>query len=670
MNDDLRKQLAALMRQGATEDELEAFVAEYEAKQQPPRAAITAGPVRAPTAEDNATARAARYRDNYGMTDAALRVATFGFGDELRSAMGAAKDVVTGAGPFGASYSGRMRAEEQGMDKFSREHPRQNLAATVAGGLVTALGSGPIAASRTAGEAVLGAAKTGAGYGAVSGAGEARGGLWNRTKGAATGAAIGGAAGAVLQGASNRIGAAFNRPNAAARADAKILDRLGQSGQSLDDVERAAETARTAGKPFALVDAGGKSMQQLGRDATAFPTPGRERLTAFVEDRMLDQPERVVLDLARTGRMTRVNSSKQAIEQLASEREQLAKPMYDAIRDVQVQDPRLQQLFQLPDVQKAYQAAQRVAARRAATGQGLPLPPFDPSRPMTLGTLDQVKRALDDVAYVAKRSPLDAGGMGPTEQASLKQVIRHLLQIGDEATRNPQTGQSGYASARAMFEGPTRLMEVMDEAGKEFFSKANNAHDIAARLAQMGSAEREAYKASVLDHVAKQMENVTTGRDVTVALNRPAVANKLQALFDSPQDYAAWLERFALERGFSQTRNAVAVGSRTTPMATGAADIAGNDDMLAAAMQSVLSMSPKPLMRMGLADRVGAYRRGVGKETADAIAQRPVQGGDDPAELSRVIATLRATQAAGPRRVKVSPATSRFVGQLFGGGRY
>ena len=135
MNEELRKQIAALMRQGATDADIEAFVAEYEARTKPAPPTITAGPVRALTEEDKATERAARYRDHYGMIDNALRTATFGFGDEIRSAAGAAKDVLTGAGPFGASYRGRMRAEEQGMDTFAREHPRQALASGLVGGL-------------------------------------------------------------------------------------------------------------------------------------------------------------------------------------------------------------------------------------------------------------------------------------------------------------------------------------------------------------------------------------------------------------------------------------------------------------------------------------------------------------------------------------------------------
>ena len=669
MNEELRKQIAALMRQGATDADIEAFVADYEARTKPAAPTITAGPVRALTEEDKATERAARYRDNYGMADNLLRNAAFGLGDEIRSTFGAVKDMATGAGPFGASFHGRMRAEEQGMDKFAREHPKQALASGLVGGVVTALGSGPVKATQTAGQALRGAMQTGAAYGAASGAGEARGSLWERAKGAGTGAAIGGVAGAVFQGAANRIGAWRNRPSIAERADRKIMERLGQSGQTLDDVERAAATAREAGKPFALIDAGDDAMRQLGRDATAFPTKGRERLVQFVEGRMADQPERVVGDLAATGRMTRVASSRAAIDQLAQQREELAKPLYDAIRDVQVQDPRLGELFTLPDFQKAYQAAQRVAQRRAAVGMGQPLPPLDPARPMTMGVLDQVKRALDDVSYVAKRSPLEAGGMGPTELASLRDVVARIRQIGDDATRDG-TGRSLYASARAMYEGPTRLMEAIDEAASGFLNPKTTAADIQATLAKMGSAEREAFRAGALDHIANRLDNARSGRDVAALLDTPATNKKLALLFDSPEDYAAWRTRFQMERGFGETRNRVAVGSRTTPMAAGAADLAGNDDMLTAAVQSALSMSPKPLMRQGIADRLGAYRRGVGKEVADAIANRLADGGDNPDRLARIIAELRAKQLAGPRRVSVSPPVSRFVGQLFGGARY
>lgn len=668
MNEELRKKIAALRRAGATEQDIDAFVAEYEGRQAAP---ATPAPTPTPTGptdpeERAAYDRAGRYAKNYGMLDNALRVASFGFGDEIRSGIGAAKDAVTGAGSFGASYRGRQAAEQEGMDRFAKEHPKQALASSIAGGLTTAIGSGPATVAKTSAQALRGAVTSGAAYGAATGAGEARGTLGDRAKGAAAGGVVGGIAGGVLQSAASRIGKLFTRRTAAERADDLILDRMNQGGVSFDDATNAAMAARKAGKPVTLLDVGGKSMPRLGRDATAFPTKGGDDLLQMVEGRMTDQPGRVVGDLAATGRMTRVGSSREAIETLAEQRAELAKPMYDAIRDVPVRDPRLAPLFELPDFQKAYGVAQKVAQRRAAIGQGQPLPPFDPSKPTTVGILDQVKRGLDDVLYVGKRSPLEAGGMGPTERRSLEEARHFLVRIADEATTDPQTGRSAYASARAMYEGPTRLMEALDEGAARFLSPKTTAADIAATLKQMGSAEREAFKAGALDHIANRLDNAKSGRDVAALLNSPATDKKLQLLFDDPADYAAWRDRFAMESGFGATRNTVAAGSRTTPMARGAAEIeGGGPETLMAGLQSILSRSPAPLVRRGVTDRLAARARGVGTETADAIGQRLTQGYDNPDELLQVIQGLmrrKATPRIGPNVTRLA----RGVGQVVG----
>lgn len=643
--------------------------------------------------EQAAYGRAERYATNYGMIDTALRHAALGFGDELRSAMGATKDVVTGAGEFGPSYRGRERAEQAGMQKFAVEHPQQNLAATLAGSVASALGSGgPVGAvlKRVAGGGgtALRAARAGAVYGAATGAGEADGGASDRLAGAAMGAGTGAVAGAALHGTVGlgqsvwRALTQSGEERAAERANALIVDRMRQGGETPGSVAARAADSRTNGKPDALLDLAGEPITRLGRDATGFPTKGASELTRFVGDRMADQPERVVGDLARTGKMTRVNTN-EAIETLAQERRALSEPMYQVIRNVEVDHPQLRPLFELPDFRKAYALAEKVADRYAAVGEGQPLPPLEalfpapstgraivpagiapvgaPTPKMTIGTLDQVKRAIDDVLYVEKKR------MGPTDAASLKRVRHALVMIGDDATRDA-SGKSAYYEARRVFEGPTKLMEQLEDGGTHFLGPKTTPADVAAHLKTLGDAEREAYKASVLDGVATKLDNARSGRDVAALLDTPNTAKKLQLLFDDPKDYQAWRAAFETERGYGATRNLVAGGSRTTPMAAGMADIEGApNDLLVAGAKSASTAKLSPIAA-ALWRRATAGWRGIrSASTADAIAQKLRVEARNEAEFTALMQELEDLGRTQAARSQVSGRVARAAGAAAGG---
>jgi hypothetical protein len=119
---------------------------------------------------------------------------TLGFGDELNAGVRAAGDYIgspfkLGDGaPYLEAFRQRLGHERALLDQTREENPKSMLGGELAGSML--LPGGAAKATTVAGAAAKGAVGAGA-FGAVSGAGNAEGGLGERAKGAATGAALG-----------------------------------------------------------------------------------------------------------------------------------------------------------------------------------------------------------------------------------------------------------------------------------------------------------------------------------------------------------------------------------------------------------------------------------------------------------------------------------------------
>lgn len=678
-DDALVRRIAALRRAGATDDEVEAFVTESEA---PDFAGVQGGgSTTAPASRSPAAQRA------YGrVMERRKAVGGWGnfdgmgqgvkLGDEIEAGVGALADRVRGE-PFGESYRGRIAAEREGLQDYQQRHPVMSRVSETVGALATSLPAGPAALAKLplAARATI----SGAAAGGLSGAGGAdpdptlslKEAVKARVRGALGGATTGAVVGGVLGSAAGLAGKIANRgaPAAVARRDQQLLGALKRSGQSVDEMEAAARMRRAGGKPVALVDVLGKPGARLARDVTAFPTQGADDLVNFVEGRVQDMPSRMVEDLAKRGNITRISNTADAMDQLAKQADELATPLYDAVRHVPVADPRLRKLLALPDFQRAYGLAERAAANRAAAGQGTPLPPLGEAKAFTIGTLDQVKRAIDDILYAGKSAPIEAGGMGRTVAASLKTARDALVQIADDAAPKAPDGTSLYAAARDMFGGPTRMREMMDEAAEEFFKSGTTASDVTRKLAQLSAPEREAYRAVTLDQFANQVDRTKVGGNAALRFNSPGMLKKMRALFPDDASFGQWMQDFTEELGFGTTRNTVAVGSRTTPMAQGAAEIAGVSP--GDIVSSVASGSPVPLLRGAVMRAIQGRLNLRTKATADALSQSLRAGQHGDQELFEEIARLRGAFARPPARpaTPLTQAGIRTLASLFGGGR-
>lgn len=188
--------------------------------------------------------------------------ATLGFADELDAA-GAALE--TGANNFVRMMTGRpdvgygmrdaygavMQANREADQKFAEEHPVQNVALQMTGGIaspVARLGTGYVAGARSTPQAVVRAAQVGGATGAVAGAGGGEG-LEGRARGALLGGAVGAGTGAALQGASAGLRARGARVAARPPSPQRQLANEGVTltpGQMMGGGARRVEDAATS----------------------------------------------------------------------------------------------------------------------------------------------------------------------------------------------------------------------------------------------------------------------------------------------------------------------------------------------------------------------------------------------------------------------------------------
>ncbi|RVT97668.1 hypothetical protein EOD42_07585 [Rhodovarius crocodyli] len=324
-----------------------------------------------------------------GLARQALNGLTFGFGDEI----------IAGARSLGDITYEQALAEGRARDRvFQEDNPIAATVANVGGGVAGMLAPGGLAAraagavgratGATAGLTALGgtlaglpgasgAARVatslparglalGATAGAATGFGEGEGGFGNRAAGAGQGAAVGGVVGGALGTALplagrviSDVGRTFNLTDPTATAERQVLRALGRDGASLNEV--AANPP--GGGVAALVDSGGRNLQNLTAGAANTPGPAMDTADRLVQMRRAGRPERVaeaVDEALGGGGGTRVMDE---VAELQARRSAQARPLYESAFAGRLDDtalPRLAEMASDPLGQQAMQRGLRV----------------------------------------------------------------------------------------------------------------------------------------------------------------------------------------------------------------------------------------------------------------------------------------------------------------------
>lgn len=529
--------------------------------------------------------------------------------------------------PTGDEINQAIDAERAALGTFRSAHPLAAMGAEMAGTAGPVLLTGGGAGAPTLGRTAL----EGAGWGAAYGAGTAEGGLAERAKGAGKGAVIGGVTAPVGFGVTRAVGAATEGPtNRAAGTLTRLAEKGGKTpGQIAEGFLRqpATVTLRTsegpgfralvphalepADKPKMVMDVLGAPGYRAARAARALSPKAGEAIDQALAQRMAGQEERIIGDVLQTTGVGGRTNAIQRVQDLIEERAANAKPLYDAARSFEVKDPRVLEVFRIPQFQQAYERARAIAALegeilpdifvRNAAGQVVDLA----AKSIPVGTLDYVKRGMDDLIDSGFR----AGGLGKPTARALKTRLNQMLSAVDELV--PE-----YAQARAQYAGDSALMEAFD-AGRNHWK--GHPDQTAKTLANMTPGEQALYREGATEALAGKMEEVPARLDITKRkpLDQSTLdRRRLRQLFPDDATFQQFQQRLGEEVQMARGAQNVVGNSQTADKLADLADMAG---LPIGETLSALTGHPTPLLKRIAGKKLSAYLEGMTATKAEAL---------------------------------------------------
>lgn len=492
--------------------------------------------------------------------------------------------LVTGQKPQSA-YDQQLARVRAGLEEYSQENPKTAMAAEIGGALLpmaatylltagTGGAAAPAAVAQTArvgqlassaatqlGKQVLKGSAYGAGSGALSGFGAAKGDLGTRATGAligaGTGAVLGAAApvvtaggGSVIRKANELAGA--NPITAAEKAQELIARAINRSGMTPQQL--AAQQAMTVGRlgqrDETLADIGGESVRRLARGAMAIPSGSQDEVTQMLLQRAQGAGQRIgqdITDLTAVG----PRSIADVADEIIAKRSALASPKYDQAYAAGVveSDAISNLLKKSKDIQAAIADAKR-------------LPDYAdlPDNHMVL--LDKAYKYVGGMANEAKMK-------GTSERARDLENLR--VSLKDAITKKVPV----YGEALDTFSSESMLKDALEAGSKNFMRKSPD--EIKRELSKFGDeGQREMYRLGAIEQLRNDIYNQKETSDIASRyLSKGVMKDRLATVFNSPNEYEAFVKQLERERQMAITRSRIEGGSPTARIGQDIEEIQG-----------------------------------------------------------------------------------------------
>ena len=533
-----------------------------------------------------------------------------GFADELGGALGGAYDTLTKpGGSFSENYQANRDFLRGAQDLERERNPwttgLTQTAASLPLGLVK-LGVGGANVVRQSAAPVMGtmekllrSAATGMGYGAAGGLGNSEadtlGGMAADTAlGGATGAVLSPALGGVINTSAAVVGNVAQRASQSAAMQAareKVAQALSRdargsvftSGQA-NPLTQALARYDKLGDPAVLADAGGVSTNKLLDQMVTLPGRSAETASQLLHQRTAGVGARMRAD-ADSALGTQGQRLTDTVDSLISQREQAAVPLYAQLHRVDVAaTPNLAGILNAADQLGATKLGQEIA-----TAKQLPwtLDMVTPGR-MAMRDLDHVKQGLDQL--LTSRKAVNADGTLTPLGNAYNNLKTKLLAELDQATTNPQTGESLYRSARNAFAGPSALIDAasagrravnMDEAGIQQAVRA------------LSSSEQEAFRIGAYEGLRQKLGTQGGQTNIMAMWKNPSTQEQLRAIFGDERSFRDFAANTAKEAALKRLQS-VGQGSQTASRLAGMADL-DNPALSGAAGAAAAVQSGNPL---------------------------------------------------------------------------
>lgn len=482
---------------------------------------------------------------------------TLGLSDELASGMAALPAYATrkmneqslGPAPSLPEVYGDIRGKmNQEQQQFEQQYPKTALAAETAGGIATlAPGATRIAKTPWAqAHPMQAAAATGAGAGAVSGAGYAPK-LEDIPSYMAATTPLGAVAGpgGVLMGnlLSRFVGQPIKRmfttetpKTSAARMTGHFLNQ--DQLQPLEIIKKL-----QAHPEMTLADVGGRSTKGLAQVVSTIGGPWKNQAGKFFVDRQSKSYSRVMDSLKKMtgGDENYFSNMKKIVDRKMEE----AGPLYEkaAAKSVAI-DEDLMTLLDRPSVKSAFKKGQTKAAN-----EGVSLPNIELGGQIDFRSFDYMKRALDDKIGVALRA-------GKKDDARILINLKNdLLDIAD--IQIPE-----YAAARKVYSIGASNENAM-EMGKRVLK--DDFEEMAFQVERMSDSEKDAFVNGALKTIRDRLMTGREDKNAATKLASQLFRERMKNIFPDEESFKTFINQLDIEDSFARTYQNVYGGSPTQP---------------------------------------------------------------------------------------------------------
>lgn len=539
----------------------------------------------------------------------AMQGPTLGFYDEMVGATGAAVEAVRSVTPWptgrsvGEAYRHHRDGARASADAYVKENPVlghvERAVASIPAALVAPAGQ----MAKTGGSMLTQAAKVGAGYGAVAGAGDSRatdaqGMASDIVTGAAGGAVLGpviaggiGAAGAAAKGIAGQVAKAAEgtrfadvvakvgiTPQAgqaaqhtAARKVAQAIERdAGGRGALTNPLDVIAARRGKLGPEATIADAGGQNTRQLLDTVATLPGKTKDAAERLIHVRQAGRAGRLI-DAAESGLGTNGARLPQTLEALDAARKQAAGPLYDRVRQTTLPvDPVLDSILERSA--NAFGVAKRLAE---VNGQKFTLDEAAPGlntlmntrqqKAVPLSQLDTLKRSLYDI----EQSHINPETGRLSELGNAYKDLRRELVAKIDSMTTDQGGASFYKAARDAYAGPTELRAAANLGSQ---AMAKDAWRIGQMTDGMSASELEAFKIGAFESLRKKLGTEGGQTQILKMWKEPATSEKLRELFGDQKSFRQFAADVAREARLKRLES-VGRGSQTASRAASLGDL-------------------------------------------------------------------------------------------------
>jgi hypothetical protein len=538
--------------------------------------------------------------------------------------------LITGQKPQSA-YDQQLARVRAGIEEYSQQNPKTAIASEIAGGLIplaatylltagTGGAAAPAAVAQTArigqlassaatqlGKQALKGSAYGAGSGALSGFGAAKGDLGTRATGALIGAGTGAVLGAGIPLVTATGGAFVRKSSELAGANpisatekaqeliARAINRSGMTPQQLAN-QQAMTVGRLGQRDETLADIGGESVRRLARGAMAIPSGSQDDVTQMLLQRAQGAGQRIgqdITDLTAIG----PRSISDVADEIIANRSALASPKYQQAYDVGVveSDAINNLLKKSKDIQAAIADAKR-------------LPDYAdlPDNHMIL--LDKAYKYVGGMANEAKMK-------GSSERSRDLENLR--VSFKDAITKKVPV----YGEALNTFSSESLLKDALEAGSKNFMRKSPQ--EINKELSKFSDeGQREMYRLGAIEQLRNDIYNQKETADIASRyLSKGIMKDRLATVFNSPNEYEAFVKQLERERQMAITRSRIEGGSPTARIGQEIEEIQGASPGEIASAGAQLARGDFLGGAANLARQLGPRIQGLNQNVAEEVSR-------------------------------------------------